>query len=666
MANRLAAETSPYLLQHKDNPVDWRPWGEEAFRSARAEDKPIFLSVGYAACHWCHVMERESFEDPETADLLNENFVSIKVDREERPDVDAIYMEATQAMTGRGGWPMSVFLTPDGRPFYAGTYFPPVDRPGMASFRTILAAVREAWDERREGVIEQSARIVAAIRHGQDLDTGDPPASVLVDALAGVEERWDNVNGGFVGAPKFPPAMIAEFLLREHRRTGVARPRTMAETALLRMARGGLYDQLGGGFHRYSVDAVWSVPHFEKMLYDNALLVPVYLHAGQMSSDPLFGRIATETLDWLVAEMRRPEGGFCSSQDADSEGEEGRFFVWTPEELIDVLGAELGARAASYFGVGGEGNFEQTGATVLHVLEEAAFAPGEIAEVRRLLLAARSERVAPAVDDKVLASWNGLTLSAFAEAARVFGRADYRGVAEDLASFLTTTMTKDGRLRHSWRAGLLRDEFFAEDQAAVGCGLLDLYETTFDERWFNAAVGLADVLLADFADPDGGFFDTPAGESGLVVRPRNLMDNAVPSANSLAADLLARLALFTGESLYAEAGLRAARAGGHLLVQAPSMFGRALSVLSFLAAEPVEIAVVGPDPAAMLDVVRSRYRPFAVTAAGAGDQADPSVPLLARRSPLEGNTTAYVCRGFVCDAPVTDPEALRSTLDGRR
>ncbi|MFN8105394.1 MAG: thioredoxin domain-containing protein [Acidimicrobiia bacterium] len=666
MANRLAAETSPYLLQHKDNPVDWYPWGDEAFAKARTEDKPIFLSVGYAACHWCHVMERESFEDPATAADLAGGFVAVKVDREERPDVDSIYMEATQAMTGRGGWPMSVFLTPDGTPFYAGTYFPPTDRPGMPSFRSVLAAVREAWEQRRDGIVDQAKRVAAAIARGHAADFGRPGDDVLAEAVAAVGARWDGVNGGFVGGPKFPPAMVCELLLRTDVLHGGDAGLGLVRTALDAMGTRGLYDHLGGGFHRYCVDARWSVPHFEKMLYDNALLVPVYLHAFQITGAGVYARVATETLDYVVRELRQSGGALSASQDADSDGVEGRYFVWTPAELADALGVDLGARAARYYGVTPEGNFEDTGATVLHLADPAALDPDAAGAVRARLFEVRSQRVAPATDDKVLASWNGLALAAFAEAARVLDRPDYAAVATTLAEFLTTTMRPGRRVHHSWRAGVLRDESFAEDQAAVALGLVDLYETTFEPRWLGCARELADVLLEDFAADGGSFYDTPSDAAGLVVRPRDLMDNATPSANSLAADALARLGLHTGESRYSDAAWAAAGAGGRLLGANAAMFGRALSVQALLASDAVEVAVVGSADRRdrLVDVVRSRYRPFCAVAAGdPGGDAD-EVPLLAHRVSAGGDAAAYVCRGHVCDAPVTSPEALAAALDG--
>ncbi|MBX7160407.1 MAG: thioredoxin domain-containing protein [Acidimicrobiia bacterium] len=660
MANRLAAETSPYLLQHKDNPVDWYPWGEAAFAKARAEDKPVFLSVGYAACHWCHVMERESFEDAATAADLAASFVAVKVDREERPDIDSIYMEATQAMTGRGGWPMSVFLTPDGAPFYAGTYYPPVDRPGMPSFRTVLAAVREAWAERRDGVVDQSAKVTAAIERGHAADFGTPDDDVLAEAVTAITTRWDGVNGGFVGAPKFPPAMVCELLLRTDALDGTTTGLALVETALDAMATRGLYDHLGGGFHRYCVDAHWGVPHFEKMLYDNALLVPVYLHAFQLSGTAAYETVACETLDYMARELRQRDGGLSSSQDADSEGVEGGFFVWTPGQLTEVLGASLGSRAARYYGVTDAGNFEDTGATVLHVADPTALEPDEVAAVRQRLFDARSLRVAPATDDKVLASWNGLALSAFAEAARMLGRDDYAAVATDLAGFLTTTMRPGQRIHHAWRAGVLRRECFAEDQAAVALGLVDLYETSFEPRWLGIARELADALVEDFGAADGSFYDTASDADGLVVRPRDLMDNATPAATSLAADLLARLGMHTGEARYSDAARAAADAGGRLLGPNASMFGRSLSVRALLAADPVEVAIAGPDPdrGPLLDVVRSAYRPFCAVAAGGRD----SVPLLDGRGTVDGVAAAYVCHGHVCEAPVTTTGALAAAL----
>ena len=666
MPNRLAAETSPYLLQHKDNPVDWYPWGDEALGRARDENKPIFLSIGYAACHWCHVMEHESFEDPETAALMNDLFVNIKVDREERPDIDAIYMDAVQALTGRGGWPMSMFLSPDGAPFYGGTYYPPDRRHGMPSFREVLGAVAESWDQRGDDLREHGSKLIQAIasatRPAPSPVAGDTLA-VAVDAIQGL---WDTENAGLGSGTKFPQAMLLEFLLRAWV-GGAERESTLdlVTASLDTMAARGLYDHLGGGFHRYCVDAAWTVPHFEKMLYDNALLVPVYLHAYLITGSPAYERIARDTLDYMARELRQDCGGLSSSQDADSlddQGilEEGAFFAWTPAQIREVLGDELGSRACAYFGLTESGNFEH-GTSVLHVADESALGVDEFADARARLFEARKRRSAPATDDKVLASWNGLALAAFAEAARVFDDDGYLEVARGIAAHVDASMTLDQRLLHSWREGKAQIPGFADDYAALAVGLIELFAATGDEAYFLRAVEYVEVLLAHFGDPDGGFFTTADDAEELVVRPKDLMDNAVPSANSLAADACARLALLTGDARYEDAARETLAVTGKALGPQSQAFGRALSVLALLDSSPVEIAIVGDTDRTLGRIVAGKYLPFSVMAAGDGTSAT-RVPLLEDRHPVDAKPAAYLCRDFACQAPITDPAELQAAL----
>jgi uncharacterized protein len=683
--NRLAGESSPYLLQHAHNPVDWYPWGEAAFARARAEGKPVLLSVGYAACHWCHVMERESFENEQIAAQMNDGFVCIKVDREERPDVDAIYMSAVQAMSGRGGWPMTVFLTPDGRPFYGGTYFPPEDRQGMAGFPRVLGAVLQAYRERPEEVEKNAEALVEHIGNAQTIGAESVALSteLLARAAQGLQEQYDTRFGGFGGAPKFPPAMPLEFLLRWWKRSGDAQALHMVEGTLRAMAAGGMYDQIGGGFHRYSVDQYWLTPHFEKMLYDNALLARVYLLAWQATGDARSRRTVEETLDWTLREMTHPRGGFYSTLDADSEGEEGKFFVWTPDEVDAVLGPEASERFRRFYDVTPHGNFE--GKSILHesmtiasavetfaMPEEAIVA--ELARSRAALLTARGARVRPGLDDKVLTAWNGLLLRALAEAGRVLERDDYLRAAERNAEFVLTEMRRGGRLLRSWRdngdgRGAAKLPGYLEDHAAYADGLLALYEATFEPRWLSEARGLADVILASFWDEQAGvFFDTAADGEPLIVRPRDTFDNATPSGASLACDVLQRLSAITGERRYAEHALRAMQPLADLAAKYPTGFGRLLCALDWAMAEVKEVAIVGaasdPATAALVRTVFAPYLPYKVVAGAAPGDADAihATPLLEDRGLVDGRATAYVCTGFVCRVPVTDPAALRAQL----
>ena len=663
--NRLAEATSPYLLQHADNPVDWFPWGEEASAKARSEDKPIFLSIGYAACHWCHVMERESFEDPETAAYLNRHFVAIKVDREERPDLDAIYMDAVQAMTGQGGWPLSAFLTPEGRPFFAGTYFPRAPAHGMPSFRQVLEGIEEAWRGRRDDLERQAGRVVDAISRAASLEASSEPLSdaIASEAIASLGRAFDPEDGGFGSAPKFPQPMTLEFALRMAVR-GSADARSMVTTTLDRMASGGIYDQLGGGFARYSTDARWLVPHFEKMLSDNAQLAQLFTRAWQVTREPRYRRVATETLTYLLREMRQPGGGFSSSQDADSEGVEGRFFTWSWEELVGVVGEDQ----AAALGATPEGNWE--GTNVLWLPGGADEAEG-LAEARAALSEVRERRVRPATDDKVLTAWNAMTIQALAEAASAFDEPSYLEAAIGTAEFLLENLrAPDGRLLRSWRDGTPGGPGYADDHALLASALLALYARTADLRWFREAARLADELERLFADTDrGGFFQTGADVDALVVRPKELYDNAVPSGNSAAADVFLRLSLLTGDPDLERRGLSSIRLVRDALGRAPTAFGHALCALDLYLGPANEVAIVGaPDDAgtrALLDeVVAVRFLPNTVVAIA--DPGDPSaveeVPLLRDRSQVDGRPTAYVCRRFACRLPVTSPEDLAAQL----
>ncbi|HYZ10788.1 MAG TPA: thioredoxin domain-containing protein [Actinomycetota bacterium] len=658
MPNRLAGATSPYLLQHADNPVDWYEWSEEAFQRAREQDRPVLLSVGYAACHWCHVMERESFEDPDIARLMNEHFVCIKVDREERPDVDAIYMDAVQAMSGQGGWPMTVFLTPDGRPFFAGTYFPPEDRRGMPGFPRVLEAIAGAWRERREELVGQGQRVVEAIGRAPGSSSDLLTDGVLREALAGLRTAFDEEWGGFGGAPKFPQPITLELLLRWHRRGWDTLD--MVTRTLDRMAAGGIHDHVGGGFHRYAVDRTWLVPHFEKMLYDNAQLASTFLHGWQVTGRDRYRDVTRTTLDFVLRELRHPDGPLLSSLDADSEGQEGRFYVWAWDELV----AEVGEEVAEALGAGPEGNWE--GRNVLWRPSNEADLPEE---ALRKLLDGRSRRVRPATDDKVLAGWNGLAISALAAAGRVLDEPRYVEAATAAAGFVLSGLrSDDGRLLRSWRDGRTSGPAYLDDHALVAAACLDLYETTFEVRWFEEARRLADDILRLFADPQGGFFQTGEDAERLVLRPKELFDTAVPSGSSAAADVLLRLSLLTGEAELERAAVSALRRVHELMARAPTALAQALGALDRYVGPSKEVAVVGDpdDPAtgALLEEVRRRYLPnVVVAAAGPNDtEAAKAVPLLEAREPVDGRPAAYVCERFVCQRPVTEPEELAAQL----
>ena len=682
MPNRLIAETSPYLLQHAHNPVDWHAWGREALDKAQAEDKPILLSIGYSACHWCHVMERESFEDEKTAGMMNDNFVSIKVDREERPDIDNVYMNAVQALTGSGGWPLTVFLTPDGRPFYGGTYFPPDDNRGMVSFPRLLTAMADAYRNKRGDVIQATQQLVSRVQQMAEVPRAQEPLSpdVLHQAFQNLVSNYDFQNGGFGSAPKFPQPMTYEFILRYYKLTNSPRALEMVEMAASRMAMGGIYDQVGGGFHRYSTDQYWLVPHFEKMLYDNALLIRLFLHLFQATENGFYRRVAEETLDYVIREMRDPAGGFYSSQDADSEGEEGKFFLWTRDELKLVLGEKDADLIGAYFGASEAGNFE--GTNILNIPQgpesfaaEAGIAPEELAAAvsaaKRKLMEARERRIHPGRDDKALTAWNGMMLRSFAEAASILDRDDYRQAAADCAEFLLQELVRDGRLLRTYKDGKAHLNGYLEDYAYLADGLLYLYEATFDDRWLNEARSLADGMIDLFWEQaENGFYDTGRDHEDLVVRPRDVFDNATPCGSSVAVDMLLRLSMFTGDGEYSRRASTALRAMRQYLIRAPNGMGHWLCALDFYLSTPKEIAIVGElaDPAtkALLGVVYGGCLPNKVLAGASPEKAlagQSSTPLLEGRTLVDDKPTAYVCQNYVCQLPVTDPEALARQLE---
>ncbi len=654
MANALARETSPYLLQHRDNPVDWLPWGEEALARARELDRPLLVSIGYSACHWCHVMERESFENEQIAALMNEHFVCVKVDREERPDLDAIYMEAVQAMTGSGGWPLNVFITPEQVPFYAGTYYPPEPRQGMPSWPVVLTAVAEAWNTKRDEIRAQTGAFVQRLSGGARLKPAAGPvdAGVLDDAVEQLRAQFDSVNGGWGGAPKFPSSSTIMFLLRRGETS-------MSLQTLRAMASGGINDQIGGGFARYATDETWTVPHFEKMLYDNALLARAFLHGWQVSGDRLLRRTAEETLDWALREMRGPEGAFHSALDADSEGVEGRFYVWSLDELRAVLGEDADV-AIAWFGASERGNFEGS-----NILESRGPEPAEDvrARIRSELLQARSARVRPGLDDKRLVAWNALMISALAEAGAVLEREDYVDAARRAAAFILDSMrSPDGRLLRTYNAGEAKLNAYLEDHAFLLEALLALYEATFEPRWFHAARELADDIVERFGDGEnGGFFQTSSDHEQLVTRRKEVDDAPIPSGQSSAAFGLLWLAALTGEARYEEQAAGVLRLFADLLRRAPLAFGHLLEALDLYLAAVREVALVGADVSELARVVRSELRPHLVLAGGNGEDAA-GVPLLEGRTPIDGRPAAYVCERFACRTPVTDPEQLRALL----
>jgi uncharacterized protein YyaL (SSP411 family) len=674
LMNRLANETSPYLLQHAKNPVEWYPWGEEALTKAKTEDRPILLSIGYSACHWCHVMAHESFEDEETAGLMNENFINIKVDREERPDLDSIYMSAVQMMTGSGGWPMTVFLTPDQVPFYCGTYFPREERYGMPSFRRVLRSVAQAYREKRALLYRDAKAIVSELRKSDALTSArnklDP--GILDEAASKLISNYDARNGGFGGAPKFPPSMALSFLMRAYKRTGNKKLLDVVDETLTRMASGGIYDQIGGGFHRYSVDAEWLVPHFEKMLYDNALLSRAYLDGYLITNNETYRRITEEVLDYVAREMTSPEGGFYSSQDADSEGKEGAFFVWSADEVKSALGEPDAELFCRYFGIASEGDFE--GKNILHVPRPISIvarlnsvSEEHLSEIvrkgRRRLFEIRQARPKPGRDEKILTAWNGLMLRSFAEAANSLNREEYRRIAAGNAEFIVSTLYGEGRLLRSFKDGRARLNAYLEDYACLIDGLISAYEATFRPRWIHAAQELSRLMVEKFWDSnEGGFYFTSRDHESLIHRPRDFNDNATPSGSSAAAFALLRLWKLTGEQKWADHAVSTLESIAGLLPKHPAAFAHWLCALDFYLGQAKEIAVSGnpddPRTRRLLNEVFRIYLPNKVVACG----IDGGVFLLENKPQIDGFPTAYVCENFSCKVPVTNPEDLSKAL----
>jgi uncharacterized protein YyaL (SSP411 family) len=672
--NRLADETSPYLLQHAHNPVDWYPWGDEAFDRAKREDKPVLVSIGYSACHWCHVMEHESFEDEATAKVMNDNFVNIKVDMEERPDVDQIYMTFVQLTTGRGGWPMNVFLTPDKLPFFGGTYFPPQARYGMPSFQNVLHSISEAYRERRDELLISANDIVGELRRVSIAEAAESgiTAEGLDAAFMNFARSFDATNGGFGGAPKFPPAMSLEFLMRYHKRTGDENALNIVEHTARKMANGGIYDQLGGGFHRYSVDAVWLVPHFEKMLYDNAQLIRTYVHLWQITKDEFYRGVAVQSLEYVRREMTDASGGFYSTQDADSEGVEGKFFVWTPDEIEAVLG-ENDARIFNFFyDVSEEGNFEEKNILNVHYTYEAAaralkIEESELREVlergREKLFNEREKRIKPFRDEKIITAWNGLMLAAFAEAGAVLDNAEYIDVARRNADFLLENLQADGKLLRTWKDGRAKLNAYIEDHANLADGLIELYQVTGESRYLAEAQRLADIMITEFWDEDrGGFFFTSSGHEELLVRNKDFYDNATPSGNSVAADVLLKLSHLIGDERYERFAATVLRIAAPQLKRHPQGFGRALATIEYQLSPVKEVAIVGEDTKELERTLWEKYLPNKVVAI-ARDANAADIPLLEGRSTVDGKPAAYVCENFVCSRPVTTPADLAAQLD---
>jgi len=681
MPNHLINENSPYLLQHANNPVDWYPWGEEALNKSKTENKPIFLSIGYAACHWCHVMEHESFEDAETAAFMNEHFINIKVDREERPDLDNIYMQATIAMTGSGGWPMSVFLTPDLKPFYAGTYFPPVQRYNMPSFLEVLSGLSNAWVNDRKEVEKTSGKVFQHLNTQIKSEDGEGLTRDHLDAIAkAIQESYDWGYGGWGDAPKFPQPMALEFLMHHSSAHKTDEYNKLIKHYLYAMARGGMYDVVGGGFSRYSTDNQWRVPHFEKMLYDNALLVRAYLHAWQFTRDPFYKRVVKETLEFIAKEMTHAQGGFYSSLDADSEGEEGKFYVWMLDEVREILKDEAAFFEAAY-GITAKGNWE--GKTVLQrSMDDTALAarfqinvetvPTKLAESHSKLYAARAGRIRPGTDDKILTAWNGLMLAAVAEAARVLADTDapvdtYRDLAVRNAEFLLTKLRPKGQLRRAWRDEKTTNEVFLEDYAALILGLIELYQTDFNNKWFVAARELADEMIERFSDPEGGFFDTPIDGKNLLFRPKDVQDNATPSGNALACEALIKLAAFTDNGTYRDIAEQAFGLVTKFTIRYPLGFARWLTAAELAAGTLKQVAVVGeaedPDFQRLLKSIQVEYRPSVVVAASSSLEKENVPALLHDRPMMDEKATAYVCEGFVCKQPTTEIETLIEQLN---
>ncbi len=686
MPNHLAAETSPYLLQHKENPVEWYPWGEEALRRARDENKPMLVSIGYSSCHWCHVMAHESFEDEATAAVMNEHFVNVKVDREERPDLDGIYMSAVQAMTGHGGWPLNVFVTPDGVPFFGGTYWPPADRMGMPGFQRVLASVADAWRDRREAIEENAASVREFLSQASAAtpSAGTLNSDILDHAFGHLADSFDEEHGGFGGAPKFPQPAVLAFVLRTWRRTGEAKAAHIVRHTLDRMAAGGIYDHLGGGFSRYSVDAAWLVPHFEKMLYDNAQLVRIYVDAWRAFGEERYRTVAEETCAYVLREMTGPEGGFYSAQDADSEGEEGKFYVWTPAEIDTALAGlppEEVDLVKLHFGVTEEGNFEGKNILsrvreVAELVEATGRSEAEITDIltraKERLFEVRRERVPPGTDDKVLTSWNGLMLGALAETGRAFGRDDLVAAAVRNAEFLLSTLRSDGRLLRAYRAGVAKQPAFLEDFAYLADGLLALYRATLDTRWLDEATGLTREMIERFAHEVAGFYDTAADHERLVTRPRDLQDGATPAGNSVAAGLLVTIGALTGDESMSGRAEAILTMLAEPMREQPLGFGFVLCVLDSWLGARQDLVLVGDakDPSLReLAAVASRtYAPALILArADARDaQLVERYPLLAERPPVDGRPAAYLCEHFSCLPPVTTAEDLTGLLAGTR
>lgn len=661
--NKLANETSPYLLQHAHNPVEWYPWGVEAFEKAKAEDKPLLVSIGYSACHWCHVMEHESFEDEQTAAIMNEHFVNIKVDMEERPDVDQIYMNFVQITTGRGGWPMNVFITADKKPFFGGTYFPPSPRYGMPSWQQVLMGIAEAWNERRDELLKSSEEILTSLKNltNTEMATGVPDEAMLESAFKSFVRTFDARNGGWGGAPKFPQSMAMDFLLRFWKRTGDENALHMVRFTAEKMAQGGIYDQLGGGLHRYAVDAVWLVPHFEKMLYDNAQLIRLYLHLYQITRENSFKQTAIEILEYVIREMLDASGGFYSSQDADSEGEEGKFFVWSPDEIEEVLGAADSEKFCKFYDVTADGNFE--GHNILNIKFPEIGAKDEFAEMRQRLFEHRESRIKPFRDEKILTAWNGLMLAAFAEAGAILNEDKYVDIAKKNADFLLNGLTQDGRLLRTWKDGRAKLNAYIEDHANLADGLIELYQATGETKYLSEAKRLADVMITDFWDEEaGGFFFTSNDHEELIVRNKDLYDNASPSGNSVAVDVLLKIAKFYGDDRYERFAAAVLRIAASQIKAHPQGFGRMLSAAEFHLASVKEIVIVGEKGNELERTVLDEYHPTGIIGLIRDEAAVTDIPLLQERKQIDSSATAYVCENFVCARPVTGVEELNDLL----
>ena len=671
--NSLINESSPYLRQHAHNPVDWFAWGGEAFDKAKAEDKPILVSIGYSACHWCHVMEHESFENKETAAIMNENFVCIKVDMEERPDVDRIYMDFVQLTTGSGGWPLNVFLTPDQLPFFGGTYFPPDNRYNMPSFQRVLTSVADAWRDKRDELLYSANEVLGEMRRLSLLQmSGEGLSEKQLDtAFQNFAQYFDAGNGGFGGAPKFPPAMSLEFLLRYYQRTKNKNALLMVTKTAKKMAFGGIYDQLGGGFHRYAVDSIWLVPHFEKMLYDNAQLARVYLHLFQVTKDDFYKRIAVETLEYIKREMTGTSGGFYSTQDADSESVEGKFFVWTPKAIEEILGAEDAAVFNFYYDVSEEGNFEEENIlnvknTLAETAEVLKIAPQALQDVleksREKLFIEREKRIKPFRDEKILTAWNGLMLATFAEASAILDSADYLNIAKKNADFILENLQKDGYLLRTWKDDKAKLNAYLEDYANFADGLTELFQVSGDVKYLRESVRLADLLITEFWDADGGgFFFTANNHEELLVRKKDFQDNATPSGNSVAADVLLKLARLTGEEKYERFAVTVLRLVAPQIGRYPQAFGRSLAALEFYLDPAKEIVILGDSEELKKEVWREFLPNKVVVLAKNAENAE-FIPLLKERTLIGGQATAYVCENFACQRPVTTAEDLREQL----